>query len=214
MSYFQSEEHFLNFVNKHIRENATVEQIDYIRKNNVEILLLLEKVYKSKLRDRFSWLLRQGEELLFSTQKLKDFLIENTQPKYDDSYLEIVEQDNTFTKIFRETYRSLNHPGCYLFSNSKRSYLYIGMSYNLQGRVLSSYKERGFGRHRAVFFEYYATETTADAAILEAYLIGHHQPILNSTLKYDGKPKIKFANIPEISKRIRVNEKVGKTKKA
>jgi len=85
-------------------------------------------------------------------------------------------------------------PGVYFIYDEKKNLMYIGKSYNLSSRIISSTKDRN-----GCFFSYMRTKTKVDANILEPYMIGILKPPLNRDFLTRDKPSF-LISTPKMSK--------------
>ena len=85
-------------------------------------------------------------------------------------------------------------PGCYIFKDSKDSYLYVGKSKKLRSRVQSYFRENNPLTPRIKLMirqiydiEFIVTDTETEALTLESNLIKEYKPYFNVLLKDDKK---------------------------
>lgn len=81
-------------------------------------------------------------------------------------------------------------PGVYKIYDKNKALVYIGKSYSLGKRLISSLQER-----KGYYFNYAITENKADADIYEMYYIAKLQPALNGTGKTGDVPTIKLEDL-------------------
>lgn len=197
MGYISSPDHFINFINKTIKMS---DDIDFSELLDAETYI--DFIYKKNLQDKFSWAIKQNPCLLEHENLLKwiqkqDGIGTFTIP----SPLEHI-----ITAEFSDTLKGLNSiPGIYSFWTKKETPLYIGMSIDLQSRIVASFGERFNKYKRPIYLKYIATEQASDAAVLEVYFICKFKPTLNGTSKYSDKLSIEILNIPDFSTPILCN---------
>lgn len=81
----------------------------------------------------------------------------------------------------------IEQPGIYRLYDGNKNMIYIGKSYDLANRVLSSSKER-----KASYFSFAAINNKADVDLYETYYIAIEKPLLNKVSNNDDIPSFKF----------------------
>lgn len=197
--YFQSDEHFKNYIIKIVRENRETININ----SCVNINYIVEKVYREKngLISSFTWELKNNPSVI-EEDKFWDWYSKMTQIDGISDFETIVEINPSASKFLKQ-YE--NKPGVYCFSTKSGKPIYIGMSKNLWSRVHSSFKERFENYNKKIYLKICSCENASDAAILEVYFINKYNPPLNGTSKYPDDISFKLENIPGWTKPILFN---------
>jgi len=197
MSYITSSDHFINILNKLVRENDDID-----KGNLLEAAAYIELIYDKKLGDAFTWASKNDPHLLENENLLKWLQYQNVLgSQYLDSHLESI-----MTAEFRNILKDLNNvSGVYSFWSKSDIPIYIGVSLDLHSRALSSFGDRFRKYKTEVYFKYISTETSTDAAVLEVYFIGKLKPSLNGSSKYGDSLTLKILKEPKFSKRILCN---------
>lgn len=197
MSYINSEQHFINVLNRAIKDTPDI---------NSKKLLASESyinfIYSKKLTDRFTWDLRENPYILEEDNLLK-WLQQNNSigVNYIPNNLEHI-----ITAEFNDETKQLsNVSGIYSFWSKSKIPLYIGVSIDLKTRIMGSFSERFIKYKKQIYFRYISTATSTDAALLEIYFIGKLKPSLNGTSKYSDDLTLQINNEPKFSKAILCN---------
>ncbi|WP_459883471.1 GIY-YIG nuclease family protein [Clostridium novyi] len=101
-------------------------------------------------------------------------------------------------KIYKEYKREfidnlvtlLNQSGLYKLYDEEKNLIYIGKSYDLGNRILSSINER-----KASYYDYCVINNKVDTDIYEIYYISKYKPVLNKVSKNDDKCTIKLEEL-------------------
>jgi hypothetical protein len=197
MGYIQDQEHFINYLNKAIRDMPFPLQKEDVLPGKFYIT----HIYDRGLADKFCWDIHGQGGALISHSRVLEWLEKYNVERY------IVEPNfkHQFTKEFIATCNDLAElPGVYCFCNPETRILYIGTSASLGKRILSSFK-RLDAYDRPVYLRYINTETCSDAALLEIYLIATIKPPLNADSKYLDKLTFTVSPIPDWSESILCN---------
>jgi hypothetical protein len=178
MAYFKSNEHFINYANKALRES----------KQDVDTSLLLpaetyiDVLFKdARVADRFARDLRTDARLLEETRFWEWFSSQGKPSPYNIRGFEHI-----LTPEFLDVLTSLDRrPGVYTFWNAASTPLYVGVSVSLGDRIATSFGERFRVYPNVVFLRYAVTKTVSDAVVYEAILIAKLKPALNSAGNFD-----------------------------
>jgi hypothetical protein len=204
MGFINSEDHFFNYMNKIFRDNDDVDADKLLDKETY-----IDLIYKPKLTDQYTWavkndpMLLEGENLLKWLQRNKCLGTAWPQSAFEHS----------LTAEFSNELKNLSGvPGVYSFWTKSGTPLYVGVSHNLQERVLSSFSERFNKYKKEVYFRYIRAETATDAAVLEVYFIGKLKPALNGASKYGDELTLEIKDVPEFSNGILCNRLRRKAK--
>ena len=203
MAYIQSIAHLINYFKKIYRDNKW----DFGKK---EFELLVEfyqwdKNYlKGKCVDSLTWEFQKSkEEITFDfIEKVKKICIERNE--------ELSEAKEISDELCKELSERSGVSGVYFIYNSQKALLYIGRSFDLSSRILTSIQERQEG------LPYYVrilnTKTKSDACVLEAYFIGKEKPAFNGDMVDIGEVTIKISKIPKRSDFIKIHKDNQKNK--
>jgi hypothetical protein len=202
MGYIKDQYHFENFIKKSIEINLSkIDESDILPIAEYSKLL-----YGKKCMNDYTFRIYNNPKLL-EKYNLFNYLKENEVKPHN--MFEAHTQDRMYkikSQEAVELLQSLNNvPGVYIFENHKQKTLYVGVSINLQERIISSYQERKvFFKGSQVYFKVCVTNNNADAHILEMYFINTLNPLLNGTGNYKETPTIKVTNIPKFSKTVKI----------
>lgn len=201
LSYFKSEEHFKNYIKKIIKSNT-----EYLDSGDLFALdVYVNYVYNNKFEKQFTWDIRSNPKLLKKKNMLSWLSACGAAGvgqlfRYSDSDI-----DCKITDEFKELLLDLQDvPGVYSFWLGD-DLMYIGMSINLQSRILCSFNERFRNNTDPIYLKYIRTAGGSDAAILEAYFIGKLNPALNGTANYDDVVTLRIVEEPAFSEPVRCN---------
>lgn len=112
---------------------------------------------------------------------------------------EILGQDDLSKEAKTVLSKLIKKHGVYFLYDENKGLVYIGKSYDLSSRIITSIRER-----KGKFFSYMLTKTKIDADILEPYMIGTLKPILNGQFLNDEYPSFELPK-PKISKIINID---------
>ena len=179
-----------------------------LKNNDVEILesflgykLKLLKQVKLFIEDTDNLYSSKCKELLDYCKYEKVIRLERKQDIYDME-LGFVQEKFSKGKVSDEAIKIfevlIDKAGVYLIYDKNKKLVYIGKSYTLSSRILSSIKER-----KGSYFSYIITENKIDADILEPYLIGTLKPALNGDFMTDDKPSFELP-IPKKSELVSI----------
>lgn len=198
--FFQNSEHFINTVRKDLKRNNiecellsdynlyllawTLSRRDWFRRAGVDVQAdkLAWNIKKNNLTYKYvakyervmpelQWMYetraaiskckRLREEFPHNYEVNKFFRLLDNQ-MFSDEYLHLLDDMH-------------KTPGIYFLYDINKELIYIGKSYNISSRLVSSVKEKN-----AFFVQILETKTEADANILELYYIAIERPRLNS----------------------------------
>lgn len=209
MNYIKSTEHFINYVNKGLRDGGyAFSNKDIFEKSLINFYELCESVSHLTSRhpvDTFCWEFKDYsnkheffetifKEILDEVEKIHSGKIID-ELKYIQlrQYAKVFHTlDSTFSEEYTEDFTKLLYEisgkhGCYLLYDKNNTLIYVGKSVNLSSRITSSISERGATKATVSL-----TETEADMHILEPYLIGTLKPILNKEFSCNDKTSFKI----------------------
>lgn len=198
--YIQDPSHLGNFIKKVFEEN-----LDQINPDEVlSIDFIVDKVYKgnvSTLPDIFSWDLRNNPALIEEDNFLKWYAKKNIiNTLFLDTIIHIV------TPEFSNRLKSLQKiNGVYSFWTKKNTSLYIGMSSDLQNRIVCSFRERFSKYNKPIYLKVCVCKTGSDAALMEVFFINKFKPALNGNSKYNDEITIKLIGSPDFEEPILCN---------
>lgn len=197
MSFISSKEHLVNYVRKVHRSHGAP-----FTREHLDMTLLFWEWSKHYTKNggvnKLTWRMRE------LSCGISDELINTVKAEMAESQ-PYLNPDKVLSKEFLdEIHKRLESPGVYFLFNKEQTLLYIGRSYNLANRVLSSIKDRSSGKPH--FVSFVDTETRADACILEPYFIGVFNPPMNSDMASIGTPRIKIAPEPKPTQLIKIYE--------
>lgn len=158
--------------------------------------------YDNEFEKQFTWDLKNNITLL-NKNNIMVWLSEHSDIKSEQIFkYSCSDIEYRFTDEFKEVLLSLYEtPGIYSFWIGD-DVMYVGMSVNLQARILSSYSERFRNSEAPVYLKYIKTASRNDAAILEVYLIGKLNPVLNSAANHGDGVTLRLVNEPTFSELI------------
>lgn len=197
--YFNNESHFINFIGKIARDNATLINEDNILPADFYVKYL----WGSELIESFRKEVSKNPQLLEEDQ-----IVEWLQTGRVQGYVpERIR--HVFTEEFNECLNDLRGmPGVYTFWTKSKKPLYVGTSKSLSERIVTSFSERFTTFDKPVFARYAITKTASDATVVEMYYIAKLKPALNGTAKYQDELTLTL-NAPALCAPIQVN-KVGR----
>jgi|SRR5699024_8949621 len=132
-----------------------------------------------KLKLEYERLLRRGE-----LRESKLILKSSTFNVFKEKYLN---KSNLCSDFIERLEDIKNIHGVYFLYNRNKELVYVGKSFHLGERLLSSIEERG-----AYFYEYVETNTRSDMSIYEVYYIATLKPRLNEESKHADDLTIKI----------------------
>lgn len=196
MGYIKSEEHFLNVLNKTLRESS-IDRDKLLNKN-----AYLDLIYNANLTEKFTWELRTNPFLL----EEENLLVWLQNNKCLGTMCFPSKLEHIITPEFHNEIKNLKGvSGVYSFWNKSDIPLYIGVSTDLQQRIISSFSERFSRYKKQIWFKHLITQNATNAAVLEIYFIGKFKPALNGISKYKDTLTIKIENEPSFCNRIFCN---------
>jgi hypothetical protein len=208
MTYFKSDAHFRNYINKIVRDNKEIFDKNCILIENIDEYL--DFIYSNGYISQYCCEFKK-DVLMASKQNVLVFLenINSSKGNYTSS---VEFYNNIFSNIEQnEEYlnftENLKCPGLYFFFTNDEEYLYIGKSKCLKDRIPNSYKERFLDYNNDVFLKVMLTKNNNDAGILEQYFICKFSPLFNKADKFGEKTTLEIFNIPEFSKSIKIIKK-------
>lgn len=197
MGYISSPSHFINYIKKIVKNNNINPD------NLLEAETYISFVYQKGLQDQYSWDLKENPFLL-EDDNLMQWLQKHNAI---GNFLIPSNLEHIITAEFSTTLKDLKFiPGVYSFWTKSGIPLYIGVSIDLQSRVMSSFGERFLRYKKPVYFKYLSTGSASDAALLEVYFICKLKPSLNGVSKYSDLLTIQIKKEPKFSKPILCNK--------
>jgi|GEM_PF-2336112 len=198
MAYIQSKRHFINYLNKALRNSDEV--ID-----ETQLLpgaFYLEQVYDRGLADEYTWALKCDGIGLLQEDKLWAWLSE--PPKRPLFQAGHVFRHRVSEEFEARVWKLQDTSGVYGFWRDDETPLYVGRSVrNLGSRMGQSFEERFTNYDRPVYLRYIETPNGSDACILEMYFISKLKPLLNRRGNYDDAGcSFVIGDIPEWSERV------------
>jgi hypothetical protein len=192
MSYFENEEHFLNYIRKAVR-NADRE---------VELLptsFYINYIYRTGKAETFTWTLKSK-----GVQYLEEPLIWKWLSQARARY-----RSNNFSHQLTDAFLNALEdlagiPGVYSFWSVEKLVLYVGRSRNLGERIGHSLS-RFYSYDRPIYVRHIMTPSAADAVVLEAYFITTWNPPLNGADSYRDGLTLTVEPIPDWSEPVRCN---------
>lgn len=191
--YFKTAEHFINFIKKTLRENPGCVNESRMLSAKAYTEALFET--QPPLVDSFGIAVKHNPKLL-EEEMFLEWLRNN---KFAGWTLDSELEHNVTRKFCEEVDALHRKPGVYSFWSKKKTPLYIGMSVNLGGRILSSFNLRFRNYDRKIWFRYILTKTASDAAVFEVVLISKLKPAFNGSSKYKDNLTLDIS-IPDFSK--------------
>lgn len=192
MSYFENEEHFLNYIRKAVREAG----------REVELLptsFYIEYIYRTGKADSFTWTIRSKGVQYLEEPLIWRWLSQTHAPYRSNNF------SHQLTDAFVNMLEDLaGMPGVYSFWSAENVLLYVGRSKNLGERMGSSFN-RFHSYDRPVYVRHIATQSAADAVVLEAYFITTRNPPLNGLDNYRDGLTLTVEPIPDWSEPVRCN---------
>lgn len=198
LSYFKSKEHFKNYINKILKANDDCLCPDDV----LELDTYVKYFYGTELEKQFTWDVKNNVALL-KRDNITAWLSDHEDIKVEQMFKYACSDiEYRFSEEFKDTLLGLYEvPGIYSFWVGE-VVMYIGMSINLQSRILSSYSERFRSHEAPVYLKYIKTISKNDAAILEVYLIGKFAPALNSAANHGDVVTLRLMEEPAFSEPI------------
>ena len=198
MSYIQNKNHLQNIINKVIRDNFDIINLDKILN-----LDMYYELHHLGILDNYTWEIKNNPTLLHEDNYF-NWRKENTISPGLDSHF----TDKKLTKDFLDKASDiLLLPGIYSFYNESEICLYLGVSIQLGKRIITSFRERFINYKKKIYLRYLITKSCSDAHVLESVAIAILKPVFNTTGKYDDELTIDI-KLPEFSYKILCNEEV------
>jgi hypothetical protein len=185
MSYFQSSEHFINYLKKAVRDSG--ENVDHL-----PWIFYVDYIYKAGKAEDFSWRVKERGVIALQEREVWAWLKSFGKDRDKNFKHEIT---NELTDAL-DNLRGL--PGVYSFWSKEGTALYVGRSINLCSRICDSFK-RFKSYNRPVYVRYIVTTTASDAILLESYFIAMLTPPMNSADNYGDEVTLSIGPIPEWS---------------
>ena len=192
MSYFENEEHFLNYIKKAVRSAD----------KEVELLPMsfyISYIYRTGRADAFSWKLRNE-----GVQYLEEPLIWKWLSQFHARY-----RSNDFSHQLTDAFLNALEdlagvPGVYSFWSEENVVLYVGRSKDLGSRISESFN-RFHSYDRPIYVRHIMTQSAANAVVLEAHFITTWNPPLNGADNYQDGLTLTVEPIPDWSEPVRCN---------
>lgn len=205
MSYFKSNAHFKNYINKIVRDNKNLFDEKNVLIENIDEHL--DFIYDNGFISQYCCEFKK--DVLNASKKNVLAFIENINYNKSNYRSSADFYNDKFSNIeLNEEYlkfsENLNCPGLYFFFTNNDEYLYIGKSKCLKDRIPSSYKERFYDYNDDVFLKVMPTKNNNDAGILEQFFICKFEPLFNKADKFGEKTTLIISNIPKFSKKIKL----------
>lgn len=195
MGYIKNQEHFRNYIQKVVRESAHILEEDSLMPVGQYVHEAFEHA------DEFTWKMKEDVTVLHENN-----FWEWLRFKKVAGFSMPPEVDQITTQVFNDTIDDLaGSPGIYSFWNKAGMCLYVGVSCDIAGRIVTSFTERFKHYSDAVFLRYITTKSASDAAVLEVLFIVKLKPVLNKTSKFDDEFTLDFKE-PPLSKPIPCNK--------
>jgi len=192
MSFFQNEEHFINYLKKAVRDSG----------KSVELLpwqFYIDYIYNAGRADAFTWAIKNNGIEALEEPGIWTWLRSVGSNRFNEHFV------HQLTDEFLETLDGLRGvPGVYSFYSEDNDVLYVGRSKNLCSRMMGSFA-RFQTYDRPVYARYVTTRTASDAVILEGYFIATLCPALNGADNFQDGVTLSITPIPEWSERVRCN---------
>jgi len=205
VAYIKTKEHFLNYLNKAIRNRLDAVDPDKFLSG----AFYINEIYHTGIADQFTWALKEEGACLLEEKHVLEWIAQQRAPKtslYLERFAHLLTVE--FIKL-QEDLRGIC--GIYCFTNQDGNSLYVGRSIsNLGQRILSSFK-RFENYNRPVFVKFIETDSAPDAAILEMLFISIFNPPFNKQDNFATEElTLKIEPIPEWSGLTRCNTIVCK----
>ena len=198
MTYIKTKEHLHHIINKIIRENIDIIDLDQILHIN-----MYYELNELGVLDNFTWALKSDPTLLHEDNYFKWLALNTISSRYNSPF-----KCKSLTKDFLDKAEEIKHlPGVYSFYNESEICLYIGVSIHVGERIISSFHERFRNYKKKIYIKYFITESRSDAHIFEGVAIAIMKPVFNVTGKYDDDLTIDI-KLPRFSPKILCNEEV------
>jgi len=226
-SYFKSDEHYINYCRLILRnKNVSQSIIDDVDLRLLVWTIIHENIFKQigvKPPHHIFTIIIREDNPIKSINKFKDEVLTElwdlstgNKPIEDCTnimqYRVAVKEDefpyagiDKFTKhIIDFNKKNADSCGVYKLYNRDKKIIYIGKSYHIGKRILTSTRER-----KAYFYNYCLTKSRADTDLLEIYLILTEKPHLNGdsttldNLTIKVEHKYRFGKIAPIFKDIK-----------
>jgi hypothetical protein len=197
MGYISGPDHFINYLEKAIRESDAVREDRLLSKE-----FYLNEIFEEDLEDEFTWdIYREGAQILEEENVLDWITNRSIQSIWSVRYEHILRDEfRYFCDDVADTV------GVYSFRNLNDKILYIGRSVRLGKRMPGSFERFNRGYNRVVYCKTMRGMSAPDAAVLELYLINHHNPPFNKSDNFPNEElTIEVEPIPDWNDAIRVN---------
>lgn len=197
MGYISGPDHFINYLEKAIRESDAVREDRLLSKE-----FYLNEIFEEDLEDEFTWdIYREGAQILEEENVLDWITNRSIQSIWSVRYEHILRDEfRYFCDDVADTV------GVYSFRNLNDKILYIGRSVRLGKRMPGSFERFNRGYNRVVYCKTMRGMSAPDAAVLELYLINHHNPPFNKSDNFPNEElNIEVEPIPDWNDAIRVN---------
>jgi hypothetical protein len=197
MGYISGPDHFINYLEKAIRESDAVREDRLLSKE-----FYLNEIFEEDLEDEFTWdIYREGAQILEEENVLDWITNRSIQSIWSVRYEHILRDEfRYFCDDVADTV------GVYSFRNVNDKILYIGRSVRLGKRMPGSFERFNRGYNRVVYCKTMRGMSAPDAAVLELYLINHHNPPFNKSDNFPNEElNIEVEPIPDWNDAIRVN---------
>lgn len=167
------------------------------RSYNLEEICKIIASYTNILDEYEKICYMQIEDILKYSEALKVYLDYNKAKK--NSKVQIVSDINWLPHyrltLINDLEILIKKTGIYRLYNQENDLIYIGKSYNLSERILSSIQER-----KAYYFDYCIFDNKSDTDIYEIYYICTYKPLYNVASKNEDTPSIVLNEINFSSK--------------
>ena len=182
MANIQSEEHFINYLTKALRESNK----EVSKEELMPAEFYIKHIYNKGHANQYCLdLYRSGIDLLESDNTIK-WLASYYGAGDTPSYFPLPR--NQYENVTGEMWDLIETldgvPGVYSFWGESDNCLYIGRSKNLSGRIMTSFGNVARGYHKNIYIRVLPTETASDASLLEIYFIAKHKPAFNTKDKF------------------------------
>lgn len=193
MGYIENEQHFINYIQKAVRDSD--EKTNLLSKD-----FYLNYIYRAGKADEFTWAIKnEGIKVLAEPDIWEWLRKERLRAFRSDGFV------HQFTDEFLNMIADLEgQPGVYSFWQGENILLYVGRSINLGQRIPGSFN-RFHSYDRPIYVRYIPTQSASDAVVLEAYFIVTYNPPLNGADNFGDPLTLDLQPIPDWLEPVRCN---------
>lgn len=175
MSYISGPDHFINYLQKALRESEHVREDQLMAKE-----FYLSEIWEKDLADNFTWAVKEQGVVMMEEENVLEWLSNQANQKTFTAGFDHILRDE-FQRYCEDVADTV---GVYSFWSDNDMILYVGRSVRLGQRLPSSFNRFRRSYNRRVFCKTIENITAPDACILELYLINRHNPPYNKTDNY------------------------------